>query len=61
MPTRVVQYLDEREIRQAIAAYLSRQGSAEFDPADVSVWKNSLDGGITAAGRERDTSLQYTK
>lgn len=50
--------IDAAGIKQAIAHYLSRQGSAEFDPHDVALlWSHST-GEITANALSRRIELR---
>lgn len=45
--------IDTAAIKQAIAHFLSRQGSADFDPQDVALLWNHTTGEITASALSR--------
>lgn len=48
--------IDSAAIKKAIAHYLSRQGSAEFDPQDVALLWNHTTGEVTADAMSRRTN-----
>ena len=50
---RTVISMDARAIKMAIAHYLSRQGSAEFDAGDVALMFNNNTGEVVADAQSR--------
>lgn len=49
--------LDTAAIKQAIAHFLSRRGSADFDPKNIALLFNHSTGEVTATALSRPTTM----